>query len=107
MTDLTMAAVLAVLGAFVFATAAIKTVAYARGRLAWPDGPNLLRMHIPLGVAVTFEGVAGAAPLLGHQRLAHFQTPHQVLVRDRLARLHQPPIADPPLERWGRGREAA
>lgn len=70
MTDLTMAAVLAVLGAFVFATAAIKTVAYARGRLAWPDGPNLLRMHIPLGVAVTFEGVAGAAPLLGHQRLA-------------------------------------
>lgn len=66
------AVVLCVLGGFTFATAVVKLVARVRGRLVWPDGPNLLRVHIPLWVAVAAEVAAGAAPLLGHQRLAAF-----------------------------------
>lgn len=62
--------VLCVLGGFLLATAVLKIVSHARGRLAWPDGPNLLRIHIPLRVAIVAEVSAGAAPLLDHQRLA-------------------------------------
>lgn len=55
--------VVTVLAAVLLAAAAVKLVTSRRGGLSWPQGPNFLKLHVPLPAVLVGEVLAGTAPL--------------------------------------------